>query len=302
MKMNFYLLRSPMYLLSKSYTNLLRLALLLALALGLNLFVAEPVMAQTNLPPVTDSANSLPMSQASGSAGQLGSLPAIPGLPALTVKTNPNGTQEYTVTLQILAIMTALTFLPAILMMMTSFTRIIIVFSILRQALGLQQSPSNQILIGLALFLTLFIMQPVLNKVNQDALQPYINQQIGAQEALAKTAAPFHSFMLAQTRESDIALFVGIAKHPPIAVPEETPFNILVPAFIISELKTAFQIGFIIFIPFLVIDIVVSSVLMAMGMMMLSPLIISLPFKIMLFVLVDGWAMIVGTLAASYGI
>ncbi len=302
MKMNFYLLRSPMYLLSKNPTNLLRLALLLALTLGLNLLVAEPVMAQTNLPPVTDSANSLPMSQASGSAGQLGSLPAIPGLPALTVKTNPNGTQEYTVTLQILAIMTALTFLPAILMMMTSFTRIIIVFSILRQALGLQQSPSNQILIGLALFLTLFIMQPVLNKVNQDALQPYINQQIGAQEALAKTAAPFHSFMLAQTRESDIALFVGIAKHPPIAVPEETPFNILVPAFIISELKTAFQIGFIIFIPFLVIDIVVSSVLMAMGMMMLSPLIISLPFKIMLFVLVDGWAMIVGTLAASYGI
>ncbi|WP_370458214.1 flagellar type III secretion system pore protein FliP [Cellvibrio sp. KY-GH-1] len=291
-----------MYLLSKNPTNLLRLALLLALTLGLNLLVAEPVMAQTNLPPVTDSANSLPMSQASGSAGQLGSLPAIPGLPALTVKTNPNGTQEYTVTLQILAIMTALTFLPAILMMMTSFTRIIIVFSILRQALGLQQSPSNQILIGLALFLTLFIMQPVLNKVNQDALQPYINQQIGAQEALAKTAAPFHSFMLAQTRESDIALFVGIAKHPPIAVPEETPFNILVPAFIISELKTAFQIGFIIFIPFLVIDIVVSSVLMAMGMMMLSPLIISLPFKIMLFVLVDGWAMIVGTLAASYGI
>jgi len=220
----------------------------------------------------------------------------------MTVKTNADGTQEYTVTLQILAIMTALTFLPALLMMMTSFTRIIIVFSILRQALGLQQSPSNQILIGLALFLTLFIMQPVLNKVNEDALQPYINQQIGAQEALAKTAAPFHAFMLAQTRESDIALFVGIAKHPPIAEPEETPFSILVPAFIISELKTAFQIGFIIFIPFLVIDIVVSSVLMAMGMMMLSPLIISLPFKIMLFVLVDGWAMIVGTLAASYGI
>jgi flagellar biosynthetic protein FliP len=257
--------------------------------------------AQTNTPNVADTAaNSLPLTQTAPS--NLGSLPAIPGLPALTVKTNPDGTQEYTVTLQILAIMTALTFLPALLMMMTSFTRIIIVFSILRQALGLQQSPSNQILIGLALFLTLFIMQPVLNKVNEDALQPYINQQIGAQEALAKTAAPFHSFMIAQTRESDIALFVGIAKHPPIAVPEETPFSILVPAFIISELKTAFQIGFIIFIPFLVIDIVVSSVLMAMGMMMLSPLIISLPFKIMLFVLVDGWAMIVGTLAASYGI
>lgn len=262
---------------------------------------ADYVSAQTNTPNVTDPpANNLPLTQTAPS--NLGSLPAIPGLPALTVKTNADGTQEYTVTLQILAIMTALTFLPALLMMMTSFTRIIIVFSILRQALGLQQSPSNQILIGLALFLTLFIMQPVLNKVNQDALQPYINQQISAQDALAKTAAPFHEFMMAQTRESDIALFVGIAKHPPIAVPEETPFSILVPAFIISELKTAFQIGFIIFIPFLVIDIVVSSVLMAMGMMMLSPLIISLPFKIMLFVLVDGWAMIVGTLAASYGI
>lgn len=259
------------------------------------------VSAQTNTPNVVDSAaNTLPLTQTAPS--NIGSLPAIPGLPALTVKTNADGTQEYTVTLQILAIMTALTFLPALLMMMTSFTRIIIVFSILRQALGLQQSPSNQILIGLALFLTLFIMQPVFNKVNVDALQPYMNQQISAQDALAKTAAPFHAFMLAQTRESDISLFVGIAKHPPIAQPEDTPFTILVPAFIISELKTAFQIGFIIFIPFLVIDIVVSSVLMAMGMMMLSPLIISLPFKIMLFVLVDGWAMIVGTLAASYGI
>lgn len=231
-----------------------------------------------------------------------GSLPAIPGLPALTVKTNKDGTQEYTVTLQILGIMTMLTFLPALLMMVTSFTRIIIVFSILRQALGLQQSPSNQILIGLALFLTFFIMQPVFNKANEDALQPYINQQITANVAIEKATKPFHAFMLAQTRESDINLFVGIAKHPPIATPQDTPFNILIPAFIISELKTAFQIGFIIFIPFLVIDIVVSSVLMAMGMMMLSPLIISLPFKIMLFVLVDGWAMIVGTLAASYGV
>lgn len=231
-----------------------------------------------------------------------GSLPAIPGLPALTVKTNKDGTQEYTVTLQILGIMTMLTFLPALLMMVTSFTRIIIVFSILRQALGLQQSPSNQILIGLALFLTFFIMQPVFNKANEDALQPYINQQITANVAIEKASAPFHAFMLAQTRESDINLFVGIAKYPPIATPQDTPFNILIPAFIISELKTAFQIGFIIFIPFLVIDIVVSSVLMAMGMMMLSPLIISLPFKIMLFVLVDGWAMIVGTLAASYGV
>ena len=244
-----------------------------------------------------------PLAAAKTSSSTIGgSLPAIPGLPALTVKTNKDGTQEYTVTLQILGIMTMLTFLPALLMMVTSFTRIIIVFSILRQALGLQQSPSNQILIGLALFLTFFIMQPVFDKANEDALQPYINQQITARDAITKASAPFHAFMLAQTRESDIGLFVGIAKHKPIASPEETPFNILIPAFIISELKTAFQIGFIIFIPFLVIDIVVSSVLMAMGMMMLSPLIISLPFKIMLFVLVDGWAMIVGTLAASYGV
>ncbi|WP_347330241.1 flagellar type III secretion system pore protein FliP [Marinimicrobium locisalis] len=231
-----------------------------------------------------------------------GSLPAIPGLPALTVTTQPDGSEEYTVTLQILAIMTALTFLPAILLMMTSFTRIIIVFAILRQALGLQQSPSNQILIGLSLFLTLFIMQPVLEHVNEEALQPYINENINAQTALSRTAEPFHSFMLAQTRESDIALFVGIAGNPEIQTPEDTPFSILVPAFITSELKTAFQIGFIIFIPFLVIDIVVASVLMAMGMMMLSPLIISLPFKIMLFVLVDGWAMLIGTLAASFGV
>jgi flagellar biosynthesis protein FliP len=280
--------------------NLMRISRFFMYGLLL-LVISTTSLAQTTTPLVTDPATTQLQPAKTSNLG-LGSLPAIPGLPALTVQTNKDGSQEYTVTLQILAIMTALTFLPALLMMMTSFTRIIIVFSILRQALGLQQSPSNQILIGLALFLTLFIMQPVLDKVNQDALQPYINQQISAQDALAKTAAPFHSFMLAQTRESDIALFVGIAKHPPIATPEATPFNILVPAFIISELKTAFQIGFIIFIPFLVIDIVVSSVLMAMGMMMLSPLIISLPFKIMLFVLVDGWAMIVGTLAASYGV
>lgn len=254
------------------------------------IFLSAGVMAQTATPALVPTAE----------VG--GALPAIPGLPAFSVTTNADGTQEYTVTLQILAIMTMLTFLPALLMMVTSFTRIIIVFSILRQALGLQQSPSNQILLGLALFLTFFIMQPVINQVNEEALQPYVNQQISAQQALANTAAPFHDFMLSQTRETDIALFVGIANIEPIVSPSETPFSILVPAFIISELKTAFQIGFIIFIPFLVIDIVVSSVLMAMGMMMLSPLIISLPFKIMLFVLVDGWAMIVGTLAASFGV
>ncbi|GAA6153278.1 flagellar type III secretion system pore protein FliP [Pseudoteredinibacter isoporae] len=228
-------------------------------------------------------------------------LKAIPGMPALTVKTNPDGSEDYTVSLQILAIMTGLTLLPALLMMMTSFTRIIIVFAILRQALGLQQSPSNQILIGLSLFLTVFIMTPVFDVINEQALQPYIEEKITAKEALNAAREPVHQFMLAQTRESDIDLFMRISQTPPVDVPSELPLNILIPAFVTSELKTAFQIGFIIFIPFLVIDIVVASVLMAMGMMMLSPLIISLPFKIMLFVLVDGWAMLIGTLAASYG-
>lgn len=226
----------------------------------------------------------------------------IPALPVLTVKNNPDGSEDYTVTLQILLLMTALSFLPAMLMMMTSFTRIIIVFSILRQALGLQQSPSNQILIGLSLFLTFFIMTPVLDKVNEQAVQPYINEQITARQALEIGRKPFHDFMMAQTRESDLELFFRISGRPPVAGPDDVPFSVLMPAFITSELKTAFQIGFIIFIPFLVIDIVVASVLMAMGMMMLSPLIISLPFKIMLFVLVDGWGLIIGTLAASFGI
>lgn len=226
----------------------------------------------------------------------------ISGLPAMKVTTQPDGSQEYSITLQILFLMTALTFLPAILIMMTAFTRIIIVFSILRQALGLQQSPSNQILIGLTLFLTFFIMTPVIEKINQNALQPYIAEQITAQQALEETKKPVRKFMLANTRESDLELFFRIASLEPVATPEEIPFSVLVPSFITSELKTAFQIGFILFIPFLVIDIVVASVLMAMGMMMLSPLIISLPFKIMLFVLVDGWALIIGTLAASFGV
>lgn len=235
------------------------------------------------------------------SAEQTTAIKGLPGLPAVTVQTNPDGTQEYTVTLQILAIMTALSLLPAMLMMMTSFTRIIIVFAILRQALGLQQSPSNQILIGLTLFLTFFIMTPVFERVNETAVQPYINEQITSKQAFDAAVIPFHEFMLAQTRETDIALFMEIADRNDIPDPQSLPMSILIPAFVMSELKTAFQIGFIIFIPFLVIDIVVASVLMAMGMMMLSPLIISLPFKIMLFVLVDGWGLIIGTLAASYG-
>lgn len=240
--------------------------------------------------------------QASESVARETGFKPIPALPVMTVKQNATGGEDYTVTLQILLLMTALSFLPALLMMMTSFTRIIIVFSILRQAMGLQQSPSNQILIGLSLFLTFFIMSPVLDRVHETALTPYIDEQISAREALENAKRPFHSFMISQTRESDLNLFFKISGKPKVMDPDDVPMSILMPAFITSELKTAFQIGFIIFIPFLVIDIVVASVLMAMGMMMLSPLIISLPFKIMLFVLVDGWALIIGTLAASFGV
>ncbi|MBK4990305.1 MULTISPECIES: flagellar type III secretion system pore protein FliP [Pseudomonas] len=222
-------------------------------------------------------------------------------IPAITLSNGANGQQEYSVSLQILLIMTALSFIPAFVILMTSFTRIIIVFSILRQALGLQQTPSNQILTGMALFLTLFIMAPVFDRVNQTALQPYLNEQMTAQEAIDKAQGPLKDFMLAQTRQSDLDLFMRLSKRTDITGPDQVPLTILVPSFVTSELKTAFQIGFMIFIPFLIIDMVVASVLMAMGMMMLSPLIISLPFKIMLFVLVDGWALIMGTLAGSFG-
>ncbi|MBN0986833.1 flagellar type III secretion system pore protein FliP [Amphritea sp. ZJ14W] len=227
-------------------------------------------------------------------------LAADSGIPAVTMTPNPDGSADYSVTLQILGLMTLLTFLPAILMMMTSFARIIIVFAILRQALGLQQTPSNQILVGLSLFLTLFIMSPVLDKVNEQAVQPYLNEEITSIQALQAASVPFRSFMLAQTRETDLNLFMEISRTPAVDKPEDIPFTVLVPSFVTSELKTAFQIGFMLFIPFLVIDLVVASVLMAMGMMMLSPVIISLPFKIMLFVLVDGWAMVIGTLAGSF--
>lgn len=222
-------------------------------------------------------------------------------IPAITLSNGTDGQQEYSVSLQILLIMTALSFIPAFVILMTSFTRIIIVFSILRQALGLQQTPSNQILTGMALFLTLFIMAPVFDRINQTALQPYLNEQLTAQQAIDRAQGPLKDFMLAQTRQSDLDLFMRLSKRTDIASPDQVPLSILVPSFVTSELKTAFQIGFMIFIPFLIIDMVVASVLMAIGMMMLSPLIISLPFKIMLFVLVDGWALIMGTLASSFG-
>jgi len=222
------------------------------------------------------------------------------GIPAIAVDGGNGDGQTYSVTLEILALMTMLTMLPAILLMMTSFTRIIIVLSILRQALGTAQTPSNQIILGLALFLTLFIMSPVLDQVYLLAVQPYMDGSLSALDALRAATEPFKTFMLAQTRETDIRMFADIAGVTDIESPEKTPLTLLMPAFVTSELKTAFQIGFLIFIPFVVIDLVVASVLMSMGMMMLSPMIVSLPFKLMLFVLVDGWALIMGTLASSF--
>jgi len=226
---------------------------------------------------------------------------AVPaGLSAFTVQTAPGGGQTYSLSIQILALMTLLTLLPAALMMMTSFTRIMIVMSILRQALGTASTPSNQILVGLSLFLTLFVMAPVFDKVNTEALQPYLSDKLPAEQALQKALQPFRVFMMRQTRDADLQMFANIAGQGEIESPDKTPFTLLLPAFVTSELKTAFQIGFLVFIPFLVIDVVVASVLMSMGMMMLSPMLISLPFKIMLFVLVDGWSLLMGTLAASF--
>ncbi len=221
-------------------------------------------------------------------------------LPMVTVTDNPDGSKSYSATLQILFLMTMLSLLPAALIMMTSFTRIIIVLAILRQALGLGQSPSNQVLLGLALFLTFFIMAPVFEKVNEDAIQPYLADELNLEQAIKMAADPFHEFMMNQTRDADLEVFAKISGTEHIASPEEVPFTLLLPAFVTSELKTAFQIGFMIFLPFLIIDLVVASVLMAMGMMMLSPMMISLPFKLMLFVLVDGWVLIMGTLASSF--
>lgn len=226
---------------------------------------------------------------------------AAPSIEALKMTPNTDGTQTYSVTIQILTIMTLLTLLPAMLMMMTSFTRIVVVFAILRQAIGLQQTPSNQILVGLALFLTFFIMTPVWERINVEALQPYLNEEITSLTALQRAQIPVREFMLAQTRESDLTTFAHIGGYQGFATEEEIPLTILVPSFVTSELKTAFQMGFMLFIPFLIVDLVVASILMAMGMMMLSPIIISLPFKIMLFVLIDGWSLVIGTLAASYG-
>jgi flagellar biosynthesis protein FliP len=225
---------------------------------------------------------------------------AASGLDAITVTPAPGGSQTYSINIQIVILMTILTLLPAGLLMMTSFTRIIIVLALLRQALGTQQTPTNQTLIGLALFLTFFVMSPVIDKVNTEAVSPYMKNKITFQQGLEKAAEPFKKFMYDQTRENDLSMFMDMAGNSSKLSIDTVPFTVLVPAFVTSELKTAFQIGFMLFIPFLIIDLVVASVLMAMGMMMLSPLIISLPFKIMLFVLVDGWTLVIGTLASSF--
>ena len=224
------------------------------------------------------------------------------GLPIVNMVDDGSGGTEYSLTLQLLALMTVLTLLPSLLLMMTSFVRIIIVMSLLRQALGTAQTPPNQVLVGLALFLTLFIMTPVLNAVYDEAISPYMNETISFEAALVEAEIPIRNFMLNQTRESDIAMFVEIAGNEDIETPADVPFTTLVPAFITSELKSAFSIGFLIYIPFVVIDLVVASVLMSMGMMMLSPMMISMPFKLMLFVLVDGWTLIMGSLTSSFAI
>jgi flagellar biosynthetic protein FliP len=223
------------------------------------------------------------------------------GLPAFTSTPVAGGGQSYSLPVQTLLLLSALTFLPAVLLMMTGFTRIVIVLSLLRQALGTQSSPPNQVIIGLSLFLTLFVMSPVIDKIHQDAYLPYTTNRISFNDALSRAEVPLKAFMLKQTREPDLALFMKMANQAPVQTAADLPLKIVVPAFVTSELKTAFQIGFMIFIPFLIIDMVVASVLMSMGMMMLSPVLISLPFKLMLFVLADGWNLLIGSLVASFG-
>ncbi len=231
----------------------------------------------------------------------MGSMASAAGIDALTMTTNANGSETYTLSIQVLLLMTMMAFLPAALLMMTCFTRIVIVLALLRQAIGTMSTPTNQIIIGLGLFLTFFIMAPVFDRVYDEAAKPYMDGAMEGDVALKMAQVPFKRFMMDQVRDTDLSLFVDLSG---VTIDEANldsiPLTVLVPAYVTSELKTAFQIGFIIFIPFLIIDLVVASVLMAMGMMMLSPLIVSLPFKIMLFVLVDGWVLVIGTLASSF--
>lgn len=247
--------------------------------LALSLLMALPVLAQENAPLGASQINST-------------QLPLVVG--------QGEGGTSYSVPIQTLLFFTALSFLPAILLMMTGFTRIVIVLSLLRQALGTQSAPPNQVIIGLSLFLTFFVMGPTFDRIYAEAYQPYTQNVINFEQAVTRAEAPVRQFMTKQTRQSDLALFVKLAKLDPATTAENAPMRVLIPAFVTSELKTAFQIGFLIFIPFLVIDIVVASVLMSLGMMMLSPVLVALPFKLMLFVLADGWNLLIGSLAASF--
>ncbi|WP_439951471.1 flagellar type III secretion system pore protein FliP [Carboxydothermus pertinax] len=208
--------------------------------------------------------------------------------------------QEVVNSVKLLVLLTILALVPAFLLLMTSFTRIVVVLSLLRNALGTQQAPPNQVLIGLAVFLTIFIMSPVINQINQQAIQPYLNNKISQEQAIRAAEAPLKDFMLKQTREKDLALFIDLAKLPRPRTKDDVPFTVVVPAFIISELKTAFQMGFMLFIPFLIIDMVVASILMSMGMFMIPPMLVALPFKLLLFVLADGWYLVVKSLVTSF--
>ncbi|MDQ2892014.1 MAG: flagellar type III secretion system pore protein FliP [Pseudomonadota bacterium] len=257
---------------------------LIVLAIIIALLIAAPAFAQ--VAPITPSAPGVG-DAVDRALGQLGGQTQGQSAPL-------------SLSLQVLIIMGLLTILPGILLMMTSFTRIIIVLAVLRQALGLQQTPPNQVLIGLALFLSLFVMAPTINQMNTQAIQPYAAGQIAGTQMIQAAGAPLHDFMTKQTRKKDLTMFAQLAKSGPYQSAKEIPFSVLLPAFVTSELKTAFQIGFLVFLPFIVIDLVVATVLMSLGMMMLSPTIISLPFKLLLFVLVDGWALTMGSLANSF--
>lgn len=221
-------------------------------------------------------------------------------IPLLSVVPESDGTSTWSMSLQVLMLMTMLSLVPAAIIAMTSFTRILVSLAILRQALGTGQTPSNQILLGLALFLSFFVMSPVFEKAYETGLKPYMSEQLSFEDGFTKAKAPFREFMLNQTREADLMMFSNLAGYDGFSSFDEVPLQVLLPSFLTSELKTAFQIGFLMFIPFLIIDLVVASVLMSMGMMMLSPVLISLPFKIMLFVLIDGWSLVAGTLASSF--
>jgi flagellar biosynthetic protein FliP len=227
-------------------------------------------------------------------------LGAAAALPAISIQLGDAGGSGPSVAMQIVLLLTVLSLAPALFVMVTSFTRIVIVLAFLRQALGTQQVPPNQVLVGLAMFMTFFIMSPVWDKIHADALQPYFDQKISQEDALTRAAKPLRQFMLKQVREKDLALFVHIAKLDPPKTPDDIPIQIVIPAFIVGELRTAFQIGFVIAIPFMIVDMVVASVLMSMGMMLLPPVLVSIPFKLVLFVLADGWLLIVSSMVGSF--